>query len=334
MLLTAGLGLMGTMRYDTPYWRIALFMALMGLGVGMMMQNLVLCTQNQVAPSDLVTASSVVTFFRSLGGAVGISVLGSVMSSRISHYAADTIDTLGPKDRAAAAQASGGGAIPNMDLLPPAIRTWLESAYGHGIADIFLYVAPIALLGFLVTLFIKEVPLRTAGALAQATEAQAAGGPAGGPAEAPARNTARRLQASRRGHRSTAAEEAPKTGSPPARTPEAADRETAQPGGAAAVAHARPPGGVRRRRHPGARLVPGAASAPVPQAAVTLISLAGRQLGRSVAQADGSYAVDAPGTGAYVLIASADGHQPQASTIVVNDEPVSYDILLGGTGAA
>jgi uncharacterized protein YfaS (alpha-2-macroglobulin family) len=69
----------------------------------------------------------------------------------------------------------------------------------------------------------------------------------------------------------------------------------------------------------------------VPQAAVTLISLAGRQLGRSVAQADGSYAVDAPSMGSYVLIASADGFQPQASTIVVNDGPVAYDILLSGT---
>lgn len=77
--------------------------------------------------------------------------------------------------------------------------------------------------------------------------------------------------------------------------------------------------------------VRGAESAPVPQAAVTLISLAGRQLGRSVAQADGSYAVDAPSAGSYVLIASADGFQPQASTIVVNDEPVAYDILLSGT---
>lgn len=69
----------------------------------------------------------------------------------------------------------------------------------------------------------------------------------------------------------------------------------------------------------------------MPGAAVTLISLGGRQLGRSVAGADGVYAVDAPGAGSYVLIAAADGFQPQASTIVVNGEPVAYDILLSGT---
>lgn len=54
-------------------------------------------------------------------------------------------------------------------------------------------------------------------------------------------------------------------------------------------------------------------------------------MGRSVTRADGGYALDAPGAGSYVLIASADGFQPQASTIVVNDEPVSYDILVSGT---
>lgn len=104
VLLTAGLGLLGTMRYDTPYWHIAIFMALMGLGVGMMMQNLVLCTQNQVDPSDLGAASSTVTFFRSLGGAVGVSVLGSIMSTRISHYASDTIGQLSPQEQAGGRQ--------------------------------------------------------------------------------------------------------------------------------------------------------------------------------------------------------------------------------------
>ncbi|MET7291858.1 MFS transporter [Streptomyces griseoloalbus] len=315
VLLTAGLGLLGTMRYDTPYWHIAVFMALMGLGVGMMMQNLVLCTQNQVAPGDLGAASSVVTFFRSLGGAVGVSVLGSVMSTRISHYASDTIGQLDPQERAAAAKASGSGAIPDMDLLPPGIRAWLESAYGHGIADIFLYVAPIALLAFLVTLFIKEVPLRTSGALAQAAQ-EKAGAPAPTPVPTPAEAAAE-----------TPAGHVP--GWAVSDTEAAAEGAASQPLSAVATV-ARPEesagGGIPVRG-----FVRGADSAPVPQAAVTLISLAGRQLGRSVAQSDGSYAVDAPGTGSYVLIAAADGHQPQASTVVVNGEPVAYDILLSGT---
>nr|BFD87772.1 hypothetical protein StreXyl84_71730 [Streptomyces sp. Xyl84] len=170
VLLTAGVALLGMLRHDTPYWQIALCMALMGLGVGMTLQNLVLCTQNQVAPGDLGAASSVVTFFRSLGGAVGVSVLGSVMTSRIGHYARASIGTLSPQDQVAAAKASGGGTLPDLHLLPAPVRTWLESAYGHGIGDIFLYIAPVALLAFLVTLFIKEVPLRATSGLAQAAE--------------------------------------------------------------------------------------------------------------------------------------------------------------------
>ncbi|PPS81487.1 Multidrug resistance protein 3 [Streptomyces sp. MH60] len=330
VLLTAGLGLLGTMRYDTPYWHIGIFMALMGLGVGMMMQNLVLCTQNQVDPSDLGAASSTVTFFRSLGGAVGVSVLGSVMSTRISHYASDTIGSLSPQEQAAAAKASGGGSIPDMDLLPPGIREWLESAYGHGIADIFLIVAPIALLAFLVTLFIKEVPLRTKGALAQASESSAESAPpvAGIPAEAvrvadepvPA---AAMATASATPSGAPAASAVSDTSAAPATTQRLAAVATTSGSG---EPQAPVSGGIAVRG-----FVRGAESAPVPQAAVTLISLAGRQLGRSVAQADGSYAVDAPSAGSYVLIASADGFQPQASTIVVNDEPVAYDVLLSGT---
>jgi EmrB/QacA subfamily drug resistance transporter len=320
VLLTAGLGLLGTMRYDTPYWHIAIYMALMGLGVGMMMQNLVLCTQNQVAPSDLGAASSVVTFFRSLGGAVGVSVLGSVMSSRISHYASDTIGTLSPQEQGAAAQAVGSGSIPDMDLLPPGIREWLESAYGHGIADIFLIVAPIALLAFLVTLFIKEVPLRTTGALAQSAEATA--GTASPAAPAPAEAT--RVASEPVPAGVTAAVSSDDTGRRPAATTQRLAAVATATGSGEPAAPVS--GGIAVRG-----FVRGAESAPVPQAAVTLISLAGRQLGRSVAQADGSYAVDAPSAGSYVLIASADGFQPQASTIVVNDEPVAYDILLSGT---
>ncbi|MFJ3890920.1 MFS transporter [Streptomyces rubrogriseus] len=171
-LLTAGLGLLSTIRYDTPYLYIASYMALVGLGVGMTLQNLVLCTQNQVAASDLGAASSTVTFFRSLGGAVGVSVLGSILTTRIGHHALTGIAQLSPQDQATAAQVSGNGQIPDLAMLPATVRTWLEGAYGHGIGDIFLYVAPAALIAFLVTLFIKEVPLRASSGLAQSPETE------------------------------------------------------------------------------------------------------------------------------------------------------------------
>ncbi|MCX5074361.1 MDR family MFS transporter [Streptomyces sp. NPDC054949] len=160
-LLTAGLGLLGTLRYDTPYWHIAIYMALTGLGLGMMMQNLVLATQNQVAPEDLGSASSVVTFFRSLGGAVGVSALGAVMANRVTHYVQDELTALGPKAAAMGHGGTAGGGIPDLDKLPAPFRTVIESAYGHGVGDVFLYAAPFALLSLLLVLFIKEVALKS-----------------------------------------------------------------------------------------------------------------------------------------------------------------------------
>ncbi|MET7785425.1 MFS transporter [Streptomyces sp900116325] len=293
-LVTAGLGLLGTIRYDTTYWHIAIFMFVMGLGIGMMMQNLVLATQNQVAPSDLGSASSVVTFFRSLGGAIGVSALGAVMANRVTHYVKDGLADLGPKGAALGHGGTGGGGIPDLDKLPAPFRTVVESAYGHGVGDVFLYAAPAALVAFLITMFIKEVALKTNAANDAPAEAEA---PAAVLAEVPS-GAAALVAEGAAGVTSVDTLEAPVATTP----------GTAVHG-----------------------VVRGAEGAPVAGAAVTLISLGGRQLGRSVAQTDGSYGVQAPGSGSYVLIASADGFQPQASTVVVGDEQLSYDILLVGT---
>ncbi len=317
VLLTAGLGLLSTMRYDTPYWHIGIFMALMGLGVGMMMQNLVLCTQNQVAPSDLGAASSVVTFFRSLGGAVGVSVLGSVMASRISRYAADTIGTLSPQEQA------GGG---RQGLRQRHHPRHGPAAPGH----------PHLAGERLRPRHRRHLPVRRAGRRARLPGDDLH---QGGPAADHRRAGPGRAGAGRRGGDPVApavseAAVAPAGGAAPAGSAvsetQAAGQDTfAQP--VSAVATAARPEESGSAGIPVRGFVRGADSTPVPRAAVTLISLGGRQLGRSVAQDDGSYAVDAPSAGSYVLIAAADGHQPQASTVVVNGEPVSYDVLLSGT---
>ncbi|MCF3137127.1 MFS transporter [Streptomyces olivochromogenes] len=314
VLVTAGLALLGSIRYDTAYWKMAIFMALLGLGIGMMMQNLVLSTQNQVDPSDLGSASSTVTFFRSLGGAMGVSALGAVMAHKITDYVKDGLADLGPKYAHLASGSGSTSSIPDLDKLPAPLRTVIESAYGHGIADVFMIASGLALLAFLITLFIKEVPLRTQGALAQATAQEA-------PAEVPA-----------------AAAPAPAEETVPSWAVPVVNAEDGPEGAEAvaatqltAVATLPVPEPSALGGTPVHGFVRGAESAPVPRAAVTLISLSGRQLGRSVAQADGAYALDAPGTGTYVLIAAADGYQPQASTIVVGEEPLPYDILLSGT---
>ncbi|MFJ2174497.1 MFS transporter [Streptomyces sp. NPDC087851] len=310
-LTTAGLALLGTIRYDTAYWHVAVYMAVMGLGVGMMMQNLVLATQNQVAPQDLGSASSTVTFFRSLGGAVGVSVLGAVLGNRITHYVKEGLADLGPQGAALGHAGTGGGGIPDLAALPAPLRPVIEAAYGHGVANVFLYAAPAALVAFILTLFIKEVALKTRSGDDSAESAESANSTESAESVTATAGIAPEPVAASAG--ATAAAAIPVAPTTPTVTAPLITASAGIPGSAVRGA------------------VLGSEGAPVPRAAVTLISLAGRQLARAVAQADGGYSLDAPGAGSYVLIASADGFQPQASTVVVGDEPLAYDILLSGT---
>ncbi|WP_030905876.1 MFS transporter [Streptomyces sp. NRRL F-5126] len=312
-LLTGGLGLLGTIRYDTTYWHMSIFMAAMGLGIGMMMQNLVLCTQNQVQAKDLGSASSTITFFRSLGGAIGVSALGAILANHVTKYVTDGLTALGPQGKALAAKAGGGGGgIPDLGAMPAPLRHVMEVAYGHGVGDIFLFAAPCALVAFLVTWFIKEVPLRT----------RAVGDPSQDPQETAAAVTgpAAQAQAPAASYSDIPADTTGRT------EPLAGLAATGATGGADGSGVPPLPEGT-----PVHGLVRSAEGAAVSGAAVTLISLGGRQLGRSVARPDGVYVVEAPGAGSYVLIAAADGFQPQASTVVVGDEPLPFDILLSGT---
>ncbi|MFF2716524.1 MFS transporter [Streptomyces sp. NPDC058011] len=308
-LVTAGLGLLGTIRYDTEYWHVAIYMFVMGLGIGMMMQNLVLATQNQVAPEDLGSASSVVTFFRSLGGAIGVSALGAVLGNRVTQYVKEGLADLGPEGARLGHGGTGGGGIPDLDKLPEPFRLVMEAAYGHGVGDVFLYAAPCALIAFIVTLFIKEVALKTSAPNDAPASVEAE-------AEAPVPAA---VGAAGLGSEGAAGVTSVDTAST-ADTATSYANETVQDTSYENV-QGTPVRGVVR----------GAEGVPVARAALTLISLGGRQLGRSVARADGGYTLDAPGSGSYVLIASADGFQPQASTVVVGEEPLAFDILLSGT---
>jgi EmrB/QacA subfamily drug resistance transporter len=156
ILIVCGVTLVGTLRYDTDYWVIALAMFPIGAGLGMTMQNLVLIVQNQVAMDEIGAASAVVSFARSLGGVVGVSALGAFLSQRVDGYVRDGLAKHGLP-----AAGGGDGVLPKVSTLPPPVRTVVESSFGHAIADIFLYTAPAAVIALVAILFIKEVPLRT-----------------------------------------------------------------------------------------------------------------------------------------------------------------------------
>jgi EmrB/QacA subfamily drug resistance transporter len=154
--LTVGLALMGTIRYDTSFVLVGLYMFVMGAGMGMLMQNLVLAVQNTLDVSDTGSGTSTVAFFRSLGGAIGVSALGAVLGSRITTLVTDGLTGAGIDP-----SALGGGtsAVPDVSTLPEPIKTIVESSYGEGIADLFLIAVPLGVVALIAVLFLKEVPL-------------------------------------------------------------------------------------------------------------------------------------------------------------------------------
>jgi hypothetical protein len=117
------------------------------------MQNLVLVAQNDVAAQDLGTSTSVLAFFRSLGGSIGVSALGAVLANRVT---SEITQKLGPLP--------GGGAtnaVPDMSTLPEPVARVIRDAYAVATSEIFLWCLPFAVLGLLVVLFIKQIPLKT-----------------------------------------------------------------------------------------------------------------------------------------------------------------------------
>ncbi|WP_146069633.1 MDR family MFS transporter [Arthrobacter sp. B0490] len=166
LFLIVGLGLAGTIDHVTELWLVGIYTFVFGLGLGLMLQNLVLAVQNTVAVKDIGSASASVAFFRSMGGAAGVAVLGAVLGTQV-----ETKTTEGLA--AAGIPTTGGAAGGSLDLvdLPAPIADIVRAAYGDSTAMIFLITAVIAVMGLVCVLFIKESPLRRTVDFAQAAPA-------------------------------------------------------------------------------------------------------------------------------------------------------------------
>ncbi|MFF4366329.1 MDR family MFS transporter [Streptomyces sp. NPDC001594] len=173
-LMVVGLFLLATMDTGTTRLVSGLYMAVLGAGLGFLMQITMLVAQNSVEMKDMGVASSSATLFRTLGGSFGVALMGSLFTSRVT----DTMsERLGPQ----AAKASGSAQLDAASLakLPEAVRDAYQHAVAAGTHSAFLLGAAIAVLGFVLAWFVKEVPLRGAGpAQAGGAGAQAAASPA------------------------------------------------------------------------------------------------------------------------------------------------------------
>ena len=161
VLMLVGTTLLGTLDVHTSLVFVGVYMFILGAGVGMVMQNLVLVVQNTIEVRHLGVATSSVTFFRSLGGAVGVSVMGSILGSVVAAQITSGVGRLSPTNQADAGRLLGDGVIPQVNQLPDVLRIIVEAAYGSGVGTIFLISAPLALVTLLTVSLLPNHPLGT-----------------------------------------------------------------------------------------------------------------------------------------------------------------------------
>ncbi|CAM5473511.1 MFS transporter [Streptomyces badius] len=160
LVMAAGLFLLSRMGPGTGVWLESLYMVVLGLGIGLAMQVLTIAVQNTVDYEDLGTATSGVTFFRTLGSAFGTAVFGTIYANALKPNLTDGVAraVVAGGDPAILADASQSPQA--LHALPAAQSEPLAQAYADTLHTVFLWTVPIALIGFVIALFLKEVKLR------------------------------------------------------------------------------------------------------------------------------------------------------------------------------
>ncbi|MGC4833108.1 MDR family MFS transporter [Micromonospora vinacea] len=191
--LLVGMFLFTQLEVATSLWVAFGFMVVIGVGLGLCMQSLILAVQNAVSVRDLGAGTSSATFFRSLGGSFGVAILGTVLSSRLTGGLADrlpgAIAQLPPQEQAAVA-ASGGTNISINDpatilALPGPVRAAIQGAFVDALDMVFLTAGLIAIVAVVVTLTLPNTQLRGAGPQGATGGADPLGGEAPAPGGKP-----------------------------------------------------------------------------------------------------------------------------------------------------
>jgi EmrB/QacA subfamily drug resistance transporter len=356
LIAAVGLGLLSRMSITSTRVDNGIYMAVLGFGIGLVMQILVLVVQNDAKPQDLGSATAASNYFRQLGGTIGSGVVGSLFVSRMTTELKHEVPA-----GAVSHLPNVAGITPQaLTHLPPVLAHDFVLAYSRALPRIYLYLVPVLAAGVLMSLFLKQKTLRTT--IGEGAGEGGAAQPAGQPATVPAEATpAAATAASAAGPADAAAHPGERTpelvgaraGGPPSVNgdPERAGWESngraaatrpagiAQPVSSAMTADGAADGATEgvadgtgeAAGPPLTGCVRQADGSPVSGAAVTLIDTSGHQAGRAHTGPDGSFRISAPGAGLYTLIAMAAAHQPQADTVRMGDGPVQHDVLLSGT---
>ena len=167
IIMTSGLALMTTLGIDTPYWQIAIFAAMVGMGLGLTMQTMVIALQNSIDFKDLGVATTSNTFFRSLGSVFGAAIFGSILTNRLSHYLAKDFAALAATNPTAVAgfdAAKLEGVTNNTSILadlPPVIQETVLQSFVNSFNVVFIVAAPVISIAIYCAFKLREVPLRT-----------------------------------------------------------------------------------------------------------------------------------------------------------------------------
>lgn len=154
LVMAVGLWLLSRMTASTPWSLRAIYMVVLGAGIGLCMQVLTIIVQNTAEYRDLGVATSGVTFFRTLGSSFGASIFGTIYANALA-------------DRLPAAYAASPGVDPTRTTTPAGLHSYpadkiapIVEAYAHSLHIVFLWAVPVALVAFALAWFLKEVPLR------------------------------------------------------------------------------------------------------------------------------------------------------------------------------
>jgi len=166
-IMTIGLILMTQLKVDTPYWQVALYAVLVGMGLGLSMQTIVIALQNSVEMRDMGVATSSNTFFRSLGAVFGTALFGSILTNRLAHYmqsgfaelAKSNPDAIANFDQSKLEALTNNSAL--IKTLPIEVQNTVLQAFVNSFHVVFVSAAPVTAMGIFLALMLKEVRLRT-----------------------------------------------------------------------------------------------------------------------------------------------------------------------------
>ncbi|RDI62888.1 MFS transporter [Nocardia pseudobrasiliensis] len=339
-IVAVGTLLYAQVHFDSALWQPLLYSGVIGFGLGGCMQTLIIAAQNAGPRSDMGVSTASATFFRQMGGTLGVAVFLTILFNLLPHRIVDAFGGKLPPgfdtEKLSQLQSNTSG----LAELPAQVKEPILIGFTNSLHGVFYAAGAVALLATLVLSFMKEIPLQDSGAPAAAPKAP----------DEPARTRTPEPEFAAVGHdagdrfalagneignghaRVTAGA---RTAVPvAARAPMATNGNAAYSGAVAQLAESESAGYPEGEDLP--HLVGGRVHRedghPVPGAALTLIDQRGHQVSRGTGGHDGGYRIGAPASGHYVLIVSAGGHQPAAVNVSIGDGSQALDITLLGSG--